>query len=93
MPLDIKDPELLSMLKEMNGMKVLILSDDIKEDIELDSKEIIEKIKEKGLVGMGGATFPTYVKLMPPPGKVAEYLLINGVECEPYLTSDHRLDA
>jgi electron transport complex protein RnfC len=67
------------------------LSDDIKEDIELDSREIIEKIKEKGLVGMGGATFPTYVKLMPPPGKVAEYLLINGVECEPYLTSDHRL--
>ncbi len=67
------------------------LSDEVKEDIELDSKQIIEKIKEKGLVGMGGATFPTYVKLMPPPGKVAEYLLINGVECEPYLTSDHRL--
>jgi len=40
---------------------------------------------------MGGATFPTYVKLMPPPGKKAEYLIINGVECEPYLTSDHRL--
>lgn len=66
-------------------------SKDIKEEIELDSKEIIERIKEKGLVGMGGATFPTNVKLMPPPGKVAEYLLINGVECEPYLTSDHRL--
>jgi electron transport complex protein RnfC len=67
------------------------ISDDIIEEIELDSKEIIEKIKEKGLVGMGGATFPTYVKLIPPPGKVAEYLIINGVECEPYLTSDHRL--
>ena len=40
---------------------------------------------------MGGATFPTYVKLMPPPGKTAEYLIINGVECEPYLTSDHRM--
>ncbi|RLD86898.1 MAG: electron transport complex subunit RsxC [Bacteroidetes bacterium] len=66
-------------------------SKDVKEEIELDSKEIIERIKEKGLVGMGGATFPTNVKLMPPPGKVAEYLLINGVECEPYLTSDHRL--
>ncbi len=66
-------------------------SDDIRENIELDGKEIIERIKEKGLVGMGGATFPTYVKLMPPPGKTADYLLINGVECEPYLTSDHRL--
>jgi len=42
-------------------------------------------------VGMGGATFPTHVKLMIPPGKKAEYLIINGVECEPYLTSDHRL--
>lgn len=40
---------------------------------------------------MGGATFPTYVKLMPPPGTKAEFLIINGVECEPYLTSDHRL--
>jgi len=66
-------------------------SEEIKEGIELDSKEIIEKIKEKGLVGMGGAAFPTYVKLTPPPGKGADYLLINGVECEPYLTSDHRL--
>ncbi len=64
---------------------------EIKEEIELDGKEIIERVKEKGLVGMGGATFPTFVKLMPPPGKVADYLLINGVECEPYLTSDHRL--
>lgn len=60
-------------------------------EITLGSKEIIEKIKNAGVVGMGGATFPTYVKLMPPPGKTAEYLIINGVECEPYLTADHRL--
>ena len=53
--------------------------------------EIIEKVKKAGIVGMGGATFPTHVKLMVPPGKTAEYLIINGVECEPYLTSDHRL--
>ncbi len=66
-------------------------SGDIVSEIKLDSKQIIEKIKNAGIVGMGGATFPTYVKLMPPPGKVAEYLLINGVECEPYLTSDHRI--
>jgi electron transport complex protein RnfC len=66
-------------------------SEDIVKDISLNPEEIIERIKKAGLVGMGGATFPTYVKLMPPPGKKAEYLIINGVECEPYLTSDHRL--
>lgn len=66
-------------------------SPEIISEINLESKEIIDKIKTAGIVGMGGATFPTYVKLMPPPGKVAEYLIINGVECEPYLTSDHRL--
>lgn len=44
-----------------------------------------------GVVGLGGATFPTHVKMMVPDGKQAEYLIINGVECEPYLTSDHRL--
>lgn len=66
-------------------------SSDIISDITLEPKEIIDKIKNAGVVGMGGATFPTYVKLMPPPGKVAEYLIINGVECEPYLTSDHRM--
>lgn len=54
-------------------------------------QEIIEKVKKAGIVGMGGATFPTHVKLMVPKGKKAEYLIINGVECEPYLTSDHRL--
>ncbi len=56
----------------------------------LDSKSIIDKIKAAGIVGMGGATFPTHVKLSIPPGKKAEFLIINGVECEPYLTSDHR---
>jgi Na+-translocating ferredoxin:NAD+ oxidoreductase subunit C len=66
-------------------------SEELVKEISLSSKEIIEKIKQAGLVGMGGATFPTYVKLMPPPGKKAEFLIINGVECEPYLTSDHRL--
>jgi len=66
-------------------------SKDIISEITLEPKEIIEKIKNAGIVGMGGATFPTYVKLMPPPGKVAEYLIINGVECEPYLTADHRM--
>ncbi len=60
-------------------------------DIKLDSKAIVDKIAQAGIVGLGGATFPTHVKLMPPPGKTAEMLIINGVECEPYLTADHRL--
>jgi len=63
----------------------------LKADFDLDSKAITDKIMEAGIVGLGGATFPTHVKLMPPPGMKAEVLIINGVECEPYLTADHRL--
>jgi len=48
-------------------------------------------IREKGVVGMGGATFPTHVKLSPPEGKAIDTLIINGAECEPYLTADYRL--
>lgn len=58
---------------------------------ELTSKDIIEKIKNAGVVGMGGACFPTHVKLSPPPGSKPEWVIINAVECEPYLTADHRL--
>jgi Na+-translocating ferredoxin:NAD+ oxidoreductase subunit C len=60
-------------------------------DIQLSDREIIQRIGEMGIVGLGGATFPTQVKLSVPRGKKAEYLIINGVECEPYLTSDHAL--
>ena len=56
----------------------------------LSQKDIVERIKAAGIVGMGGATFPTHVKLSIPEGKKAELLIINGVECEPYLTSDYR---
>lgn len=61
------------------------------QDSGLSGQEILLKIQEAGIVGQGGATFPTHVKLIPPRGNKAEMLLINGVECEPYLTSDHRL--
>jgi len=54
-------------------------------------KEIIDKTLAGGIVGMGGATFPTHVKMSVPRGKKAEVVILNGVECEPYLTSDHRL--
>ena len=57
----------------------------------LEPKEIIDKIAAAGIVGLGGACFPTHVKLLPPPGKKAEVLIVNGVECEPYLTCDHQL--
>lgn len=66
-------------------------SDTIIKECPLSSKEIIDKITEAGIVGLGGATFPTQVKLMPPPGNKAEILLINAAECEPYLTADHTL--
>ena len=58
---------------------------------ELDAATIINKVKEAGIVGLGGATFPCHVKLSPPPGSMAECVIINAVECEPYLTADHRL--
>lgn len=57
----------------------------------LEPRQIIDKILASGIVGLGGATFPTHVKLSPPPGQKAEVLIINAVECEPYLTSDHIL--
>ena len=66
-------------------------STDLKKEISLTDKEIINKINESGIVGLGGATFPSHVKLSVPAGKRIDVLIINGVECEPYLTSDHRL--
>lgn len=63
----------------------------IVKDIKLSSEEIIAKIAEMGIVGLGGAAFPTHIKLSPPPGKKAEFLIVNGAECEPYLTSDYRI--
>lgn len=66
-------------------------SDAVVSEIKLDKKQIIEKIKECGVVGLGGATFPTSVKLSPPPTAHPTCVIINGAECEPYLTSDYRL--
>ena len=65
-------------------------SETLVKECSLSAQEIIAKIKEAGIVGMGGATFPTHVKLSIPAGKKAECVIINGAECEPYLTSDHR---
>ena len=60
-------------------------------EVTMSPEEIVARIQECGIVGMGGATFPTNVKLLPPKGSQPEVVIINGVECEPYLTADHRL--
>ncbi|GAI73887.1 unnamed protein product, partial [marine sediment metagenome] len=57
----------------------------------LPVKEILGKIREAGIVGLGGAAFPTHVKLSPPEGKNIDTVILNGCECEPYITSDHRV--
>ena len=67
------------------------LSPELVTEIPEDRQFILDRIKMCGVVGLGGATFPTHVKLSPPPGKTAECLILNGTECEPYLTSDFRI--
>lgn len=58
---------------------------------ELTPEEIVDRIKRAGVTGMGGAGFPTFIKLTPPPTAKAECVILNGVECEPYITADYRL--
>ncbi|PLX32812.1 MAG: electron transport complex subunit RsxC [Clostridiales bacterium] len=89
------------MIINGTGTCIVIESDGLNEvhesvvpkgDVEtLEPKEILDIINEAGIVGMGGAGFPTRVKLSPPPDKKIDVLILNGAECEPYLTSDHRL--
>jgi electron transport complex protein RnfC len=86
--------------KQQTTIEIAVEGDEWAEDIDRtdslvtvipdDNKAILEKIRSCGVVGLGGATFPTHVKLSPPPGKKCETLIINGCECEPYLTSDFR---
>ncbi len=59
--------------------------------MDLSAAEMIHRVQEAGIVGMGGAAFPAHVKLSPPPEKPIENVIINGSECEPYITTDHRL--
>ena len=70
------------------------LSDSIKGHGSIDAlspQDILDIIKNAGIVGMGGAAFPTHVKLSPPPDKKIDTVIINGAECEPFLTADHRI--
>lgn len=85
-----------------NLVDCIVIENDGKEEIdenikpygtidELSSERLLEIVKEIGLVGMGGATFPTHVKLAPPPATPVDTVILNGAECEPYLTADHRI--
>ena len=62
----------------------------VKPPVYSNNKEFLEVIKQSGLVGLGGAGFPAHIKLSPPPDKKIDTLVINGAECEPYITSDYR---
>ena len=85
-----KGPGIMSVVIKNDGKNTLHESVVPNKPLEeLTPDEIVEIVKEKGIVGMGGATFPTYVKLKP--GKPIDAVLINGSECEPYLTADHRV--
>ncbi len=86
-----KRPAFIIEVQEDAWAEGIDLSPDLVKDISLSPEDIAAKVAAAGIVGMGGATFPSHVKLAPPKDKKVEFLMINGVECEPYLTSDHRL--
>ncbi len=82
----------LSVIIESDGTDALDGSIEARRDVDrLSPDEIKAIIREAGIVGMGGAAFPTYFKLTPPPGKAFDTVILNGAECEPYLSADHRL--
>ncbi len=84
-----------------NMVDSIIIENDFKDTLDegikpidyktINPDEIAKIVRESGIVGMGGATFPTHVKLTPPADKTIDTVIVNGAECEPYLTSDHRI--
>ena len=87
----ISKPAVFINVEGDEWMETIDRTPDIKRDCSLEPKEIVAKLKEMGIVGLGGATFPAHIKYSIPEGKKAEYLIINAAECEPYLTSDYRV--
>ena len=84
--------DLLSIVIEGDGNDTWVDTLDSTSDfMDLSTDEMKKRIQEAGLVGMGGAAFPTHVKLSPPADKPIDTVFLNGVECEPFLTADHRL--
>lgn len=80
--------EVLSVEIDTDGKQEMF--EDIKPPEQSDKQAILKAIRESGIVGLGGAGFPTHVKLSPPPGIKIDYLVVNAAECEPYITSDYR---
>jgi electron transport complex protein RnfC len=80
-----------SVVVENNGKEEWTILRDNPEYMNLSPSDMKEKIKDAGIVGMGGAAFPTAVKLSPPKEKTVDTVILNGAECEPYLTGDYRL--
>ena len=74
-----------------DGATQEILYEDPVDIMHLTADEIVQAVKDAGLVGLGGAAFPSHVKLLPPQGKSIHTVVVNGCECEPYLTCDHRV--
>ncbi len=87
----MKMPAIVVDVQGDEWVETIDRSDNLNTICKLSKEEIVAKIKDAGIVGLGGACFPSHVKLCPPPGKKAEVLIINAVECEPYLTCDHQL--
>ncbi|MCW8974780.1 MAG: electron transport complex subunit RsxC [Sedimenticola sp.] len=84
-----KTPAIIIDTYEASTQEVLY---GLEQDLEqLPREALISAVQASGMVGLGGAAFPSHVKLLPPEGKVIETLIINGCECEPYLTCDHRV--
>lgn len=78
-------------VKGDDWLETIDRTDTLVEEISLSRDEIVARVMEAGVVGMGGAGFPSHAKIKVPEGKTIDTLIINGVECEPYLTADHRL--
>ena len=74
-----------------DGATQEVLYEDPVDIMHLAAEEIVQAVKDAGLVGLGGAAFPSHVKLLPPDGKSIHTVVVNGCECEPYLTCDHRV--
>lgn len=87
----LKTPAVFIDVEGDEWLDTIDRSDKLNTICKLEPAEIVKKVGEAGIVGLGGACFPTHVKLAPPPGKKAEVLIVNAVECEPYLTCDHQL--
>lgn len=84
-------PHILIKTAEDQWLEDIDRSTELVREVTMDAEAIKAKIQEMGIVGLGGATFPTNVKLSPPSNFTAKVLIVNGVECEPYLTADERL--